>query len=154
MNLITTIIIGLLSGSFVSFCLLKSAMCNFSISFSSKQELLKAVENLNWEDQLNPLIISKIDRYADNLKAKIPMAGAFLKGPFLEIMREQARLDILSGIPELQDKVVSSILENQQMQRSLTEEMKKQITKYQYLIIASGGLIGVLSAVITYLSFV
>lgn len=146
MEIINVLILGGVVGGLISFILLKVSLKRISLQLPSKEELLKELRQLDWEGELNPLVLSKIDQYTENLKNRLPMAAMILKGSFLEVMREQARQDILSVIPELQEKVVDTFFKKKELQIMLQRKILMEIQKMQKWIILAGGFIGAVAA--------
>lgn len=146
MEIIISLILGAVVGGISSYFLFITCLKRISLDYPSREELIHELRRLDWQGELNPLVLSKIDLYAENLKVKLPMAAMVLKGPFLEVMREQARQDIISVIPELQEKIVDAFLKNQELQSMLRQKIQSLIGQNQKWIILSGMLIGALAA--------
>ncbi len=108
------------------------------------QELLiREIEEYDFEKDLHPLIEQRLGRFIENLKVRIPMAAAVLRGAVAETIKEQAREDLNGMIPELRNLLVYGLLN-----KTLEEKLKKQIRARLFRMELGFGIFGVITGVI------
>lgn len=128
------------------------------IGFLKEQNFFqKLLENFNLHDQVEDLAEEKLNNLVRNFKTKVPMVGMFLTGELETTLKQLAKEELLSMVPEIKNNLLTGI-DQSSIYTNVEEQLAKINTAKIYAILfrllipslLTGGILGALFGLIIF----
>lgn len=114
--------------------LLKANLLNF-------ETLSHLMQQINWKEELNPIIDEQLDALTDSIKQKNAMIGMFLTPAIADPLKEEGKTKLLEMVPKAQEKLARSLCKDETAEK-LEAFLKKWLKEKMLLFVSSAFLLG------------
>lgn len=136
------IIGGAVIAAFLVFLLQKGRLSSLLKSNLLNSETLShLMDQVEWEEELAPLIDGQLDVLTASLKQKNAMIGMFLTPAIVDPLKEEGKTKLLEMVPAVKEKLAQR-LSKEEVAEKLELYVKKWIKQKMFLLTGSAFLLG------------
>lgn len=141
-TLLGGIIAGAVLLTFLAFLLQKGRISTLLRSnLLNAEALSRLMEQMEWENELDPLIDKQLDALTASLKQKNAMISMFLTPAVVDPLKEEGKAKLLEMAPAVEEKL-AKYASSSEVAEKLETHLKQWIKQKMGLLLASAMLLG------------